>query len=82
MGEGEGAPGGPRYDMKYSGEKVLNLGFGTDPNAAAAANPLSWENMRKARPSAAAGRLHASNQSLSCEALQAHIVYVIFPFAA
>lgn len=50
-GVGDGAPGGPRYDMKYSGEKVLNLGFGTDPSAAAAANPLTWENMRMARPS-------------------------------
>ena len=51
IGEGEGAPGGPRYDMKYSGEKVLNLGFGSDSSAAAAANPLTWENMRMARPS-------------------------------
>ncbi|KAK9832643.1 hypothetical protein WJX81_006635 [Elliptochloris bilobata] len=47
VGEGEGAPGGPRYDVKYSGEKVLNLGFGSDPSAAAAANPLTWDNMRK-----------------------------------
>ena len=49
VGAGEQAPGGPRYDMKYSGEKVLSMGFGSEPSAAAAANPLTWENMRKAR---------------------------------
>jgi len=50
-GEGPdaGAPGGPKYDMTYSGEKVLDLGFGSAPAVGAAASPLAWPNMRKAR---------------------------------
>lgn len=42
----------PKYNMTYRGAKVLDLGFGAAPGAAAAANTLSWDNMRKARPRA------------------------------
>jgi hypothetical protein len=66
-GADAGAPGGPKYDMTYSGEKVLDLGFGSAPAGGAAASPLAWSNMRKARRP----RARAAPVPAPCRCLQA-----------
>lgn len=53
----------PKYDVTYSGEKKLDLGFGARPAALTGPPELTWEAMRKAPPGLSSKCMHVALMS-------------------